>query len=89
MSVYDEITQAIIAELDLFIHPERWPHEGLLPVVRRGGNPIYCSKDAGIVMSNNLCRVWTDVYLGDTNPEEGIPVDYMTTEELLKDWSID
>ncbi len=77
------------AELDLFTHPERWPHEGLLPVVRRGGDPIYCSEDAGIVMSNNLCRVWTDVYLGLTNPEEGIPVDYMTSEELLKDWSID
>jgi hypothetical protein len=52
MSIYDEITQAIIAELDLFIHPERWPHAGLLPVVRRGGDPIYCSQDVSIVMSN-------------------------------------
>jgi hypothetical protein len=42
------------AELYLFIHPERWPHKGLLPVIRRGGDPIYCSKDVGIVMSNNL-----------------------------------
>jgi hypothetical protein len=29
------------------------------------------------------------VYLGETNPEEGIPVDYVTSEELLEDWSID
>jgi hypothetical protein len=76
------------AELYLFIHPERWPHKGLLLVIRRGGDPIYCSKDVGIVMSNNLCRVWTEVFLGE-DPEEGIPVDYMTSEELLKDWSID
>jgi hypothetical protein len=27
--------------------------------------------------------------LGETNPEEGILMDYMTSEELLKDWSID
>ena len=78
----------ISTELDLFIHPERWPHDGLLPVVRRGGDPIYCSEDVGIVVSNNLCRVWTEVFLGES-PEEGIPVDYMTFEELLKDWSID
>jgi hypothetical protein len=25
------------------------------------------------------------VYLGETNPEEGIPVDYMISEELLKE----
>jgi hypothetical protein len=78
----------INTELDLFTHPERWPHAGLLPVVRRGGDPIYCSEDVGIVISNNLCRVWTEVFLGE-NPEEGIPVDYMTSEELLEDWSID
>jgi N-terminal domain of anti-restriction factor ArdC len=60
-------------ELDLFTHPECWPHTELLPVVRRGGDPIYCSLDAGIVMGNNLCRVWTDVYLIEPNPEEGIP----------------
>ena len=78
----------ISTELDLFIHPERWPHDGLLPVVRRGGDPIYCAEDAGIVVINNLCRVWTEVFLGE-NPEEGIPVDYMTSEGLLEDWSID
>jgi hypothetical protein len=27
----------------------------------------------------------SDVYLGETNPEEGIPVGYMTSEELLKE----
>ena len=44
-------------ELYLLTNPEDWPHEDLLPVVRRGGDPIYCSEDVGIVMSNNLCRV--------------------------------
>jgi hypothetical protein len=63
MSVYDEITQAIATEFYLFTHPEDWPHDGLLPVIRRGGDPIYCSEDVGVVMSNNLCRVWTEVFL--------------------------
>jgi len=77
------------AELYLFTHPERWPHEGLLPVVRRSGDPIYCSEDAGIIMANNLCCVRSGVYLGHLNPWEGRPEDYRSPEELLKDWSID
>jgi hypothetical protein len=43
--------------LYLLTHPENWPHKGLLPVIRSGGNPVYKIEDAGIVMNNNLCRV--------------------------------
>ena len=74
--------------LYLLTHPEKWPHGNQLPVTRRGSDPIHNRKDAGIVMNYNLCRVWTEVFLGE-NPEEGIPVDYMTSEGLLEDWSID
>jgi hypothetical protein len=45
------------AELELLSHPEKWPHRGLLPLARRGGNIIYGKKDAGIVMENDLCCV--------------------------------
>lgn len=70
-------------------HPEKWPHKGLLPVIRRGGNPVYRIEDAGIVMESNLCRVWSGVYIGYLNPWEGKPEDYVTSEKLLEDWSID
>ena len=61
----EQIPVASAAELDLLTHPDRWPHAGLLPVVRRGGDPIYVSSDAGIVTSGNLCRVWQAVCLGE------------------------
>jgi hypothetical protein len=35
--------------LYLLTHPENWPHKGLLPVIRRGGNIVYNKKDAGII----------------------------------------
>jgi hypothetical protein len=47
--------------LYLLTHPENWPHKGQLPVTRRGGNPVFRIADAGIVMENNLCRVWSGV----------------------------
>jgi hypothetical protein len=75
--------------LYLLTHPEKWPHKGLLPVIRRGGNPVYKIEDAGIVMNNNLCRVWSDVYIGYLNPWEGKPEDYISSEKLLEYWSID
>jgi hypothetical protein len=71
--------------LYLLTHPENWPHKGQLPVTRRGGNPVYRIADAGIVMENNLCRVWSGVYIGYLNPWE----DYATSEKLLEDWNID
>ena len=76
-------------QLYQLIHPEEWPHKGQLPVVRREGDPVRNRMDAGIVMDSNFCRVWSGVYIGYLNPWEGRPVDYMTSEELLKDWSID
>jgi hypothetical protein len=79
----------IIEELYLLTHPDKWPHKGQLPLVRRDGNPIRNKKDAGIVMKGNLCRVWTGVYLGDTNPTQGAPIEYETLEKLLKQWTID
>lgn len=69
-------------------HPEKWPHGMQLPVIRKGGNPMLMQKDAGIVSSTNLCRVWTDVYLGD-DPWEGKPEDYRSPEQLLSEWRID
>lgn len=75
--------------LHLLTHPQAWPHKGQLPVTRRGGNPIFRIEDAGIVMANNLCRVWSGVYLGYLNSWEGKSEDYMTSEELLKARSID
>jgi hypothetical protein len=62
-------------ELYQLTHPETWPHKRQLPVVRRDGDPIRNRKDAGIVMDTNLYRVWSDVYLGEENPE-GTPEDY-------------
>jgi hypothetical protein len=77
------------AELELLYHPEKWPHGVQLPVLRRGGNPVRNKKDAGIVMADDLCRVWTDIYLGDRNPREGEPVEYESPEALLSEWEID
>jgi hypothetical protein len=77
------------AELELLSHPEKWPHGDLLPLSRRGGNIIYCKKDAGIVMENNLCCVWTGYYLGQVDPRNGAPGRYGTPEEVLAEWAID
>jgi hypothetical protein len=76
-------------ELYLLTHPDEWPHEGFLPLNRRGGNVIYNQEDAGIVMEDNLCRVWTGNYLGDCDPREGSPVEYPSPEALLVEWEID
>ena len=75
-------------DLYLLTHPKKWPHGIQLPVMRRDGNPVRNRKDAGIILSNNLCRVWTDVYLGD-DPFEGVPVKYTSPEHLLTEWKID
>jgi hypothetical protein len=75
-------------ELFLLTHPEEWPHGVQLPVVKRGGNPVRHPKDAGIVLSTNLQKVWTDVYLGD-GPLEGVPLYYNSPEHLLTEWEID
>jgi hypothetical protein len=76
-------------ELFLLTHPEEWPHQGQLPVNSRGGNVIWNKKDAGIVMENNLCHVWSGIYLGHLNPWEGKPEDYPSPEALLSEWEID
>jgi hypothetical protein len=76
-------------ELELLTHPERWPHGDQLPLARRGGNVIYNQKDAGIVMIDDLCRVWTNVYIGEGNPRKGIPEEYNSPEHLLSEWEID
>jgi hypothetical protein len=55
-------------ELALLTHPDEWPHEALLPLSRRGGNVVYNKEDAGIVMDDNLCCVWTGVYIGEADP---------------------
>ena len=78
-----------IEESYILTHPEKWPHGGQLTLIRRGGNPVWNVNDAGIVMTGNLCRVWTGVYLGDTNPTKGVPVEYETLEKLLEQWAID
>jgi hypothetical protein len=78
-----------IEELYLLTHPDKWPYEEQLPLVRRGGNPVYCLDDTGIVTSDNLCRVWMNVLLGRDSPLHGIPLNYKTPEELLKQWAID
>jgi hypothetical protein len=75
-------------ELYRLTHPETWPHKGLLPLARRGGDVIYNDRDAGIVMKDNLCRVWTGVYLGESDPRDGTPVDYPSHEALLSEWEI-
>lgn len=75
-------------ELYQLTHPVEWPHGMQLPVIRRGGNAVRNQKDAGIVISNNLFCVWTDVYLGD-DPFEGTPVYYKSPEHLLSEWEID
>ena len=75
-------------QLELLTDPEKWVHE-YLPMIRRGGNPIYKIEDAGLVMSNNVCRVWSGVYLGYLNPWEGKPEDYGSPVALLSEWEID
>ena len=77
------------AELELLSHPEKWPHRGLLPLSRRGGNIIYGKKDAGIVMENDLCCVWTGYYLSEVDPRNGVPERYGNLEEVLAEWAID
>lgn len=72
-------------ELYQLTHSETWPHKRQLPVVRRGGNPVYESTDCGIVVEDNLCRVWTDVHLGEDDPTTGIPYDYRSPEYLLSE----
>jgi hypothetical protein len=77
-----------VPQLELLTDPEKWVHE-YLPMIRRGGNPIYKIEDAGLVMRNNICRVWSGVYLGYLNPWEGKPEDYQSPEHLLYEWEID
>jgi hypothetical protein len=76
-------------ELYRLTHPETWPHKGYLPLNRRGGDVIYNDQDAGIVMKDNLCCVWTGIYLGEGDPRDGTPVDYPSHEALLSEWEID
>ncbi len=76
-------------ELYVLTHPEQWPHKFALPVIRKDGDPIRDKKDAGIVMDDDFCRVWTGVYFGDGDPMEGNPLDYSSPEALLKEWEID
>jgi hypothetical protein len=76
-------------ELYLLTNPGKWPHEGLLPVKRCSGNIVWNQEDAGIVMEDNLCRVWTGNYLGDCDPKEGTPLDYPSPDALLDEWEID
>ena len=75
-------------ELELFTDPEKWVHE-YLPMVRLGVNPVFKIEDAGLVMRNNFCRVWSGVYLGYLNPWEGKPEDYASPKHLLLEWEID
>jgi hypothetical protein len=84
-------------ELDILTHPDKWLLGDKLPVLRRGRNIVY-EKDpnivlkpwAGMVMSNNLCRVWQGVFIEkDADPTKGVPIEYETPEELLKQWAID
>jgi hypothetical protein len=77
------------AELELLSHPEKWPHDGLLPLSRRSGSIVYNEKDAGIIMEDDLCCVWTGNYLGECDPRKGVPVRYGTLEEVLTVWAID
>ena len=77
------------AELDFLRRPEKWPHSGLLPLTWRNGNIIYNKKDAGIIMEDDLCCVWTGNYLGECDPRNGVPERYETPEELLCEWAID
>ena len=75
--------------LYLLTHPEEWPHGDQLPVARRGGNVIWNQEDAGIVLFDDLCRVWTKVYIGEGNPRNGIAIEYNSPEHLLSEWAID
>jgi hypothetical protein len=75
--------------LYLLTHPEEWPHGSQLPVIRRGGKPVWNRMDCGIVLENNFCRVWIDVHLGVGDPKDGIPRDYPSPEALLAEWEID
>jgi hypothetical protein len=76
-------------ELNLLYHSGKWPHGNQLPVCRKGGNPVRNKKDVGVVLADDLCRVWTDMYLGDRDPREGEPVEYNSPEHLLSEWEID
>ncbi len=75
--------------LYLLTHPENWSHKGLLPVIRRGGNSVYNKTDAGIIMEDDLCCVWTGDYLGECDPRKGVPKRYATLEEVVTEWAID
>jgi hypothetical protein len=76
-------------ELHQLTHPDEWPIEGLLPLARRGGNIVYNVQDVGIIMEDNLCCVWTGIYLGDGDPRDGKPEYYKSPEHVLSEWEID
>jgi hypothetical protein len=48
-------------DLYLLAHPEKCPHGMQLPVMKKGGNPIQNQKEAGIVLSHNLCRTYAAI----------------------------
>jgi hypothetical protein len=77
-------------ELDMLTHPRLWVISGLLPVFRRGGDPVKNWKqDAALITADNICRVWVGVLLGEHFPSEGTPVEYASPEALLKVWTLD
>jgi hypothetical protein len=77
-------------EFELLTDPERWPYAGILPVIRRGGNPIRCAGDRGIVSADDLRTVISGVTLGEPEEEERTLHEYYSSPEaLLKEWSID
>jgi hypothetical protein len=83
-------------ELYYLTHPDTWPLGNQLPVLRRGRNVVFdrhattaLKPWAGMVLSDNFCRVWQGSFLGGADPTKGVPVEYDTPEELLKHWAID
>jgi hypothetical protein len=75
-------------ELYLLTHPEEWPYEGVLPVTRRGGDPIYNEKDCGVVIASKINIVFANAYVGE--PLEDFEVmEYPSPEALLSEWKID
>lgn len=94
--------QALPEGADLIRHPECWPHVWVLPVTRRGGDPVWDDDDLGVVVTElpsgaggvrpvvYLCNLWdafSHAALGD--PGRVRKKEYADLDALCAEWEAD
>lgn len=75
--------------------PTLWPHVWALPVVRIGGDPVYQSRDAGIIVHDGGV-VQPRVYIvnlfgacGKVDLDAALREDYPDLDALFGEWEVD